>query len=138
MTKFAAFVIIIALRLMYQPSQAQQNTAPFASQPPLSATTILSFPAKLISFNGSLENSKVMLEWTVGENETADQFEVEKSTDGKNYMLAALVFGTDMPDTGKYQFYEKAGNQKIMYRIKLISKNKKAEYSRVVEITPGV
>lgn len=141
MIKTAAFIVIIALRLMYQPSQAQQSNsiAPFTSPSSLRHTTgIINIPAKLISFNGSIKNNKVILEWVVGENETADQFEVEKSTDGKNYSLAALVFGTDLPETGNYQFYEKVSGRKTMYRIKLISKNKKAEYSPVIEITPNV
>ena len=78
------------------------------------------------------------MNWEVGDNETADQFEVEKSTDGKNYIMAALVFGTDKSETDKYQFYEKAGSQRVLYRIKLINKDRKTEYSTVVEINPNV
>ena len=138
MTKFTAFVIIVALRIMYHPTHAQSDIAPFASPSPLPTSTISTAPARLISIKGSIHNSKVILNWVVGENETADQFEVEKSTDCKNFLMAALVFGTDKPATGNYQFYEKAGNQKVLYRIKLITKNLKAEYSRVVEINPNV
>lgn len=137
MIKYTAFVLIVALRIMYHPaSDAQSVIAPFASNTPLSTTTISVVPAKLISIAGSINNHKVVLNWVVGENETADQFEVEKSTDGKNFSLAALVFGTDKPETCNYQFYEKAGKQKILYRIKLINKNKQTEYSAVVEINP--
>ncbi len=138
MTKFTAFVIIVALRIMYHPTHAQSDIAPFASPTSFSTTTISVTPAKLISLDGSISNHKVVLNWVVGENETADQFEVEKSTDGKNFLMAALVFGTDKPATGNYQFYEKAGNQKVLYRIKLINKNRQTEYSAVVEINPTV
>ena len=137
MIKFTAFVVIVALRIMYQPSPAQKDIAPFASPSPLPTTTI-SAPAKLISIDGSIKNNKVILNWEVGDNETADQFEVEKSTDGKNYIMAALVFGTDKSETDKYQFYEKAGSQRVLYRIKLINKDLKTEYSTVVEINPNV
>ena len=95
-------------------------------------------PAKVVSVKARIVNNRIVLDWVVGENETADQFEVEKSTDGKNFSMAALVFGTDMPSTGNYQFYEKAGNHKVSYRIKLINKNKQAEYSAVVEVGPNV
>lgn len=78
-----------------------------------------------------------MLNWTVGENETAERFEIEKSSDGKNFTLAALVFGTDKPETGNYRFYEKAGSKKIIYRIKLINKNRETHYSTIVEINPN-
>jgi len=138
MTKFTAFVIIVALRIIYHPSHAQTDIAPFASPSPLPPTTLSIAPAKVISIDGSISNQKVILNWVVSENETADQFEVEKSTDGKNFKMTALVFGTDKPATDKYQFYEKAGKQKIVYRIKLINKNKETEYSEVVEISPNV
>lgn len=137
MTKYIAFIIIIALRIAYNPASAQKEAVPFASPAPLPATTN-TVPARLISIDGSISNNKVVLNWVVGGNETADRFEVEKSSDGKNFTMAALVFGTDLPDTGKYQFYEKAGNQKVSYRIKLINKDKQTEYSAVVEINPNI
>lgn len=138
MIKITAFITIIALRIFYQPSSAQSAIAPFASPTPVPTTAFSIAPAKLISVDGRFSNNKFILNWEVSQNETADQFEVEKSTDGKNFTMAALVFGTDKSDTDKYQFYEKAGNQKILYRIKLINKNRKTEYSTVVEINPNV
>ena len=138
MTKFIAFIIIIALRIIYHPSIAQSGIAPFASPTQLTASTNSFSNPRLISIEGSIRNKKVVLTWVVGQNETADQFEVEKSVDGKNFTLAALVFGTDKPETGHYLFYEKAGNKKVLYRIKIINKNHQAEYSDVIEINPNV
>lgn len=131
MTKNLLFVIIIGLRLAYHPVTPSE-VSPFASP-----TTITPYvPAKLLSVNASLEQNKVILDWTVAENETAYQFEVEKSTDGKNFTTTALVFGTDKPNTDKYQFFEKAVKSKISYRIKLINKDQKTEYSSVVKVNP--
>jgi hypothetical protein len=137
MTKFTAFAILVALRIGYHPSIAQNDIAPFASPSLRSATTFSIVPASLISVNGSISNNKVILNWIVGANETADKFEVEKSTDGKTFTMAALVFGTDKTETDNYMFYEKASKQKILYRIKMINKNQHAEYSSVIEINPG-
>jgi hypothetical protein len=137
MTKFTALVIIVSLRIIYQPSYGQNDVSPFASTVALSSTTISAAPAKLINFSGSISNNKIMLNWTVGENETADRFEIEKSTDGKNFTMAALVFGTDKSETGNYQFFEKAGKQKVLYRVKLISKNQEVHYSALIEINPN-
>lgn len=131
MTKNLLFVIIIGLRLAYHPIPSTDVT-PFASP----ATIPPANPAKLLSVNASLEQNKVILDWTVGENETAYQFEVEKSTDGKNFITTALVFGSDKPQTDKYQFFEKAGKNKISYRIKLVNKDQKTEYSPVVQVNP--
>src|SRR5258707_14159675 len=106
MIKSLAFLIIIVLRIGYHPSDAQTAIAPFASPSPLPAPAAATTPAKVISINGSISNNRVVLNWVVGQNETADQFEVEKSTDGKNFTMTALVFGTDKPANGSYQFYE--------------------------------
>jgi len=138
MTKFTAFVIVVALRIVFHPSHAQHDLAPFASPPSFSPVTTVLYPAKLIYFNGNISNKRVFLQWEVSENETADQFEVEKSTDGKNFTMAALVFGTDKPETGNYWFYEKARNKKFYYRIKTINKNRHIEYSSVIEINPNI
>ena len=137
MTKLSAFIIIVALRIFYQPSHGQTDVAPFTSPSPLPSPIASVVPAKLISFNGSISNNRVFLQWQVGENESADQFEVEKSTDGKNFVLAALVFGTDKPETGDYWFYEKANTKRFYYRIKMITKNRKTEYSPVITIHPN-
>jgi hypothetical protein len=137
MIKTASLVILIALRLAYQPAWQEQGIAPFSDQPVLISTTEVGKPAKLITFSGQIQDSKVLLEWTVEENETADQFLVERSKDGKNYDVAAYVFGTDQPAIGRYRFYEKAGNQKLHYRIRLINKNNQTEFSSALEIQPG-
>ena len=137
MIKSIALIIIIAFRIGYHPSDATK-IAPFASPAPPPPTTVTVNPATIISIHGSISNNKVILNWVIGQNETADQFEVEKSTDGSTFTLAALVFGTDKPENGNYQFYEKASKQKISYRIKIINKNRATEYSPVIEINPNV
>ncbi|MEO6612551.1 MAG: hypothetical protein ABIT05_05650 [Chitinophagaceae bacterium] len=134
MIKSVTLIILILLRIGYQSSDIGGIT-PFTSPLPVPQPAI---PAKVLTINASISNNKVVLNWEVSQNETADQFEVEKSTDGKHFFLAALVFGTDKAENGSYQFYEKAGNQKIAYRIKVINKNRETEYSRVVEINPNV
>lgn len=136
MIKFTAFVVIVALRIMYQPSPAQKDIAPFANPSPLPTTTI-SAPAKLISIDGSIKNNKVILNWEVGDNETADQFEVEKVRMEKLYHGNALFSGPINPKLISTSFM-KAGSHRVLYRIKLINKDRKTEYSTVVEINPNV
>jgi hypothetical protein len=138
MTKFAAFTILVALRIIFHPSDERSDRTPFASTSPPSSSTIFIAPAKLIHITGSISNHKVILNWMVAENESADKFEVEKSTDGKIFTLAALVFGTDKSETDNYQFFEKAGNKKTLYRIRMINKNREAEYSSVIELNPNI
>jgi hypothetical protein len=140
MIKYLSLITILALRLLYQPSVPQAYPAPFKAVPaiqPAPAPMPTIAPSHLLEFKGHVKNNKVFLIWAIGENETADLFEVEKSTDGVNFKMAALIFGTDKPATDSYEFYERAGNQKIKYRIKIVNKNKEAAYSPVVEIIPA-
>ncbi|OSZ73722.1 hypothetical protein CAP36_17100 [Chitinophagaceae bacterium IBVUCB2] len=136
MIKYAVFFTIFALRLFYQPSNAQETLAPFASPSYTSLTKAKNLPS-LINFNGNITNNRVLLQWQVSENQAADQFEIEKSTDGKNFSLAALIFGTDKPETDNYWFYEKAKQSKFHYRVKMITKAKQTTYSSVIVIKPN-
>ncbi len=136
MTRFAACVIIVSLRLIYQPSQTPQPIPPFASPlPPASSTTVVT-PLQLLECKGWYLQNRMVLIWAVTENESADRFEVEKSTDGKNFHLAGLVFGTDSPRTDHYEFYEKSGRRKTTYRIRMIGKDRQACWSGTVQIDP--
>ena len=89
---------------------------------------------KIVSLEGSKSNNKAILQWKVADNEGADQFEVEKSFDGKNYSTAAFVFGTDKSGIDQYLFYEKAADKKVTYRIKIVNKDRQATYSNIIEI----
>jgi len=68
----------------------------------------------------------------VTENQEFSQFEVERSSDGKKFVLAALVFGTDKPGMDNYYFFEKIKKSKTYYRIKTITKNGSVNYSKVI------
>ncbi len=139
MTKKLLFAAILAVSI--QPlfaRTAARFTIPLPAKKS-SLTLVSSFftvPAKIIILSGQVKKDKIVLDWVVNENETADMFEIEKSVDGRKFKMAALVFGTDKAATDNYQFYEKAVSKKMLYRIKLINKNKETEYSQVIEINP--
>ena len=135
MIKFFTLLVAIVC-LFYMPLYSQNPTASFTKPLALSTNIHSQSSAQLVSFNGSISNNKIILKWVVKENETADQFAVEKSLDGKNFTMTGLVFGSDKSQTDEYEFYEKANTKKVSYRIKLINKNKKTEYSSVIQIDP--
>lgn len=119
-------IITLALTLtLHQSLSAQSTSTPFTS---ITTTTTV----KVSSFESFVSNNKVLLNWNIEGNQDAYQFEVEKSVNGKDFVMAALVFGTDKADKDAYQFYEKKTNENISYRIKVISKNGTATYSQVI------
>jgi hypothetical protein len=91
-------------------------------------------PVHLINFQGNMnKNNKVTLNWTVADNETANSFEVERSSNGRDFTTVGVVFTSEKMGTENYTFYETtSGNDKVMYRLKMIDKNREADYSRIL------
>jgi hypothetical protein len=125
---FVTLLITIAASLTSQAHARETHT----TDPLISF--IAPDPSKRVSFNASMTNNKVILNWVIAENETTDKFEIEKSMDGENFSMVALVFATDKAETANYQFYEKATNKKMLYRIKIVDKNNTVSYSSVLTI----
>ena len=134
---FTFCILITAVFCIYQPLNAGERSHPFIkisalfSQP---HTISFSASSKLISFKASRIHNKILLQWVMRENETTDQFEIEKSTDGKNFILTAIIFGTDKPEIDSYEFYDNVKKEKIFYRLKIIGKNKQVTYSDILVI----
>ena len=123
----ACFVSIIMLTNSKSLS-AQNNVAPIAA----SSTSVSPLTAVVNQLNCSIKNDRVLLNWIIDNNQLANQLEVESSTDGKNFAMAALVFGTDKKDSDNYFYYEKAKKGKIFYRLKIINKDNSVQYSAIV------
>ena len=137
MIKNITLIALILLRVFYQPSATTNEGFPsFINPGSTPLPIILSGPAKVVSIKGTINKNKIVLKWVVSENESAAQFEVEKSYNGKNFTMAALVFGTDKTDSDSYLFYEKRAKGKVQYRIKIVNKNQTIGYSSAVEINP--
>lgn len=108
---------------------------------PMSSTTTVTIdypsfiplPVQLISFNGSLINNKVQLKWFVAENETGNYFEVERSSDGKNFSTVAVVSTTQKQGNETYM-YNEAAQASNYYRLRIVNKDKSTSYSKVLLI----
>ena len=91
-------------------------------------------PIHLISFQGNMnKNNKVTLNWTVADNEIANNFEVERSFNGRDFTTVGVVFASEKMGTENYMFYETtSGTDKVMYRLKMIDKNREVNYSKIL------
>ena len=88
---------------------------------------------KLIYFQGNQNNEATKLQWNVAQNESTDHFEVEKSNNGKDFITIGLISGNNRTGSENYSFSESIdAKDKVFYRLKIIDKNEKAEYSRVL------
>jgi len=91
-------------------------------------------PVRFTGFNAKTLDSKVSLNWSVAENESGRQFEVEKSTDGKNFHTVALVFATMGKGTEAYEFLDKKPEAKAWYRIKSIDNANRVIYTHTIAV----
>ncbi|HRG25690.1 MAG TPA: hypothetical protein PLL23_14915 [Chitinophagaceae bacterium] len=123
------FLSVFALFLQLTTS-AQDHSLP--ANPFTSTTTITAIP-QIVDLKAVVTNQKIQLNWKTEENQSINLFEVERSTDGKTFTLAALVFGTDKATAEEYLFFEKNTGKKTLYRVKIISKDKQVYYSSPVE-----
>ena len=77
------------------------------------------------SFETEKGDNKVVLNWTINEEEISNYFEVEKSFDGKNFKTIMYVLGPDPAIKGKEKFEsidKTKTNKRSYYRLKHINK----------------
>jgi hypothetical protein len=91
-------------------------------------------PVNLVSFQGNInKNNKVTLQWKVENNETTDQFEVQRSYNGIEFKTIGIVFASEKNGIEDYMFYETINSfDKVMYRLKLIDKQNEVSYSKIL------
>jgi hypothetical protein len=91
-------------------------------------------PVQLISFQGNVNaKNRVSLQWKIENNKTVDQFEVQRSHDGREFQTVGIVFASEKTDIEDYMFYETISSfEKVMYRLKMIDKNNNISYSKTL------
>jgi len=91
-------------------------------------------PVHLVSFQGNMnKNNKVTLQWKVADNQTVSHFEVQRSTNGRDFTAIATVFASEKTDVENYMFYETLNStDKVMYRLRMIDKQQDVSISKIL------
>ncbi len=76
-------------------------------------------PVTLTSFSGSLKNDVASLQWNTGIENNFDSFEIEKSTNGKNYVKIATI--TAKGNFSAYAYDTPQSEPTAYYRLQLIN-----------------
>lgn len=100
-----------------------------------SAPIISSLPVTLVSFTAALNNKKADLKWTTASEINVSHFVVERSTDGRNFSDAGLVFAYgNLTDKTNYSYTDdlsSAPNAIYYYRLRSVDNDGKNQYSEV-------
>jgi len=90
---------------------------------------------KITSFQVVKKENKVVINWATDKDSQTNYFEVEKSTDGKNFKTVAYVLGADpaKADCECFGCFDKvSGNAKeSFYRLKHINVDGNVQFSEV-------
>jgi hypothetical protein len=92
-------------------------------------------PVKLSSFNASVNNCIVDLDWVAALESNFKNHEVQYSTDGLNFQSIATISAARQGSNQKYTYQHdnpKQGN--IYYRLKMTDINGKFEYSKIIAL----
>jgi hypothetical protein len=95
--------------------------------------TIAVLPVRFTGFTATAKD-RTELKWYVAENGSASQYEVEKSTDGKNFTTIALVFPSSQKEDENYIYKDQIPKVKTWYRIKLTDNNGKISYTNTLAV----
>jgi hypothetical protein len=97
MSKFTAFAIIVVLRIIFHPSNAQTAIAPFTSKTPTEslrrvstgpASAIPIMPAKPIPLTRNNGDHNLVREWLVCEDHTQPFYFYEETSNEKVYLVS--------------------------------------------------
>ena len=94
-------------------------------------------PVELVSFTAKVYDSKVTLSWQTATEVNNSGFEIERSSDKKDWMMLGFVEGSGNSETpNSYSFIDNnlSGGTKFYYRLKQTDNNGSFEYSNVIEV----
>ena len=91
-------------------------------------------PVTLIDFTAGKINNTVKLEWTVEGETSFSHYEIEKSSDGKNYNKVKTMMAVNGGNRKTYSSTDEIGNGIYYYRLKMVDLNGTFSYSKVLRI----
>lgn len=89
-------------------------------------------PIQLVSFNGYVQSSVAQVSWRSGVEENFEQFELEKSTDAKNFTTIATIAAKG--SNSSYIFSTPQKEALAYYRLKMVDNDGRLSYSSIVAL----
>ncbi len=90
-------------------------------------------PVNLSSFKGTVLNDRVSISWILANNENASSLKIERSFNGRDYVIAEEITVSKMHGHVEYEFVDTLKNSdKAYYRLKFIDKTNQTGYSNII------
>lgn len=91
-------------------------------------------PVRLLNFTGVRKSGYSQLDWTINRDANANQFDIERSDDGRTFRKIAVQLATSGNNNYGYNDYLPL-NGNAWYRLKMTDRNNNSSYSPVVMIS---
>lgn len=100
--------------------------------------SMIPLPLELISFKGTLLNNDAFLQWETSNENNSSHFEVERSTDGKNFKKIGTVAASGNNAGAKYSYTDydadKQSSALLYYRLKMVDNDGSSSYSHIISL----
>ncbi len=97
-------------------------------------------PVQLLSFTGQLSGVNTLLQWSTTQQINSDRFELERSLNGSSFIkITSIAASGNSSITNNYSYSDPFEfGAPVYYRLKMIDKNGKFNYSQIIVIQRGV
>jgi len=91
--------------------------------------------SEIPSFNAEKINDAIAISWTPSEVAITNHFEVQRSVDGINWKVVAMMFPFEDSEAHSYKYSDKTlTNESAYYRIRQIETSRKENFSKVMMV----
>ncbi len=120
----------------------QGNRNPYVDHPeyvdmvwnPSFCYQLTALPVDIISFKGYLRGDKVQLEWDVKNEQNLLAYEVERSTNGKDFTKIGTVNATNASTYNYTDDINQLSGRRLYYRLKKTDKDGREKYTAIVTV----
>jgi hypothetical protein len=116
---------------------ASRNNIDATARPSLSITYTGGLPVSLTSFTGSIQANKALLTWKTASETNNSHFNVEQSTDGRNFRVVGKVNGAGNAALEKTYSFLSSGlvEGKNFYRLAQVDFDGRIKYSSILSLS---
>lgn len=92
--------------------------------------------SEILAFNAEKINDAIAISWTPSDEAATNHFEIQRSQDGMNWKVVAIMFPfEDISEAHSYRYSDKTfANENSYYRIRQIETSKKEKFSKVMMV----
>ena len=103
----------------------------------LGSTVTSPLPVKLIYFSGYMQNNRSNLSWQIANEGSTDHFDLERSSNGKDFTLLGNIPAQVNADKNQLYNYidAKPFSPVTYYRLKMVDKYQKFSYSNILKLS---